>query len=175
MSFINSYLTLTFGTKDISPLNFDLSTKIIDCPEYKENFLKTVLSFFIPMLICISYLVTFLLNVSSIIIEKETKVKVNVFPIFFLWLYFLFVCVIFKEYLRLIGVKPLVITLCWMIKSFVLYSILSVIITVSLKYKFSDISLFEHTSGAVLFLTCIIYAIQCICLSILVGQYFSKS
>lgn len=84
MSFINSYLTLTFGTKDISPLNFDLSTKIIDCPEYNENFLKTVLSFFIPMLICISYLVTFLLNVSSIIIEKETKVKVNVLPIFFI-------------------------------------------------------------------------------------------
>lgn len=49
----------------------------LNCPPYEEEYLKTYFKFFIPLVVCVSYMVTFIINVSSIIVEKQTKVKVN--------------------------------------------------------------------------------------------------
>lgn len=76
MSFMDGYLE-SINAGDSIRMETEVFTKEIDCPGYSENLLKTMFSFFIPMIICTSHLVSFLLTVSSIIIEKETKVKVK--------------------------------------------------------------------------------------------------
>lgn len=125
--------------------------------------MKSTLAFLTPVLISLSFLVTFLVTISSIITEKENKMK---------------------EYLRLIGVNPVVIWICWMMRSFFVYFIISIVVTVTSTIKFnlripnnleSKKALFLHTDSFIIFSTCIIYSIQVTSLSLLVGQIFSKS
>lgn len=71
-TFMNGYLS--HGGQ--SSLEYDVYTRKIDCAGYKQNLLNAELSFLIPMIICMCHLVTFLLNVSSIILEKESKFRV---------------------------------------------------------------------------------------------------
>ena len=121
------------------------------------DYLKSIFSFLVPILISLSYLVTFIVNVSNIIIEKETKMK---------------------EYLRLIGVKPTVIWMCWIIRSLVFYFILSSTISYILIFvqrNNSSRSFLSYTSSSLMFLVLIVYSIQITFLSLFVGQFFRKS
>lgn len=121
------------------------------------DYLKSIFSFLVPILISLSYLVTFIVNVSNIIIEKETKMK---------------------EYLRLIGVKPTVIWMCWIIRSLVFYFILSSTISYILIFvqrNNSSRSFLSYTSSSLMFLVLIVYSIQITFLSLFVGQFFCKS
>lgn len=77
MTFINGYLDAMSHDRGNTNLKYGVATRKIDCPAYRENLLNAQLNFLIPMIICMCHLVTFLLNVSSIIIEKETKFRVN--------------------------------------------------------------------------------------------------
>jgi hypothetical protein len=81
LGFLNAYMEVVSANRSLSnmwtPLNYEIRTREMNCATYNENYLKTWFSFLIPLIICVSFLVTFLLNVSSIIIEKETKVKVR--------------------------------------------------------------------------------------------------
>jgi hypothetical protein len=60
-----------------NPINLKIKMKPFDCVNYKEDHLKKQFSFFTPTLICLAYVATFLSTISSIIMEKETKMKVN--------------------------------------------------------------------------------------------------
>ena len=132
------------------------------CPDYEMDFLKTYLQFFPPVIASFAFLVTFLVTISSIIREKESKMK---------------------EYLRLIGVNPVVIWLCWVMRSFSIYLVLSIILTITSTMKFdkkipNDLSskkaLFQNTDPLLIFLTFFIYSIQTTSLSLLISQIFSK-
>lgn len=119
--------------------------------------IKTMFSFMVPILISLSYLVTFIVNVSNIIIEKETKMK---------------------EYLRLIGVKSTVIWMCWVIRSLVFYFIVSsaiAFILIFVERENSTLTFFSYTSSYLIFAVLIVYSIQITFLSLLVGQFFRKS
>ena len=50
--------------------------KAFDCDGYVDDHLKKQFSFFTPTLISLAYLATFLATVSSMIMEKESKMKV---------------------------------------------------------------------------------------------------
>nr|QUF59432.1 ATP-binding cassette transporter Abca3-like4 [Brachionus angularis] len=135
-----------------------------NCPEYINDLLKSYLSFLTPVLISLAFLVTFLVTISSIITEKETKMK---------------------EYLRLVGVDPLVIWLCWMLRSYVIYLLISTVVTITSTIKFdykksqSDFlkkkSLFLYTDSWIIFMTCNVYSIQVTSLSLLIGQIFNRT
>jgi hypothetical protein len=71
--FVRSRKTPVYGLN----LDFMIKSYQLECPDYVEDYLKTEFKFFYPTIVMISFLVTFVLNVSSIIIEKETKVKVK--------------------------------------------------------------------------------------------------
>jgi hypothetical protein len=125
------------------------------------DYFKTSLKFLITSTISLAFIVSFLLNVSSIIDEKESKVK---------------------EYLKIIGAKPLVLTLCWILKSYFIYLATSIAFTVILKHKFlHDENQFKSrtylpgTTYFVVFVTIHTFAVQVNFLSILVGQIFNKS
>ena len=147
--------------------NFNIEIGSFSCPASTESLLLTFLSLFTPLMISSAYMVTVLVTISAIINEKITKMK---------------------EYLRLIGVRSSVIWICWMMRSFVIYLLLSIIVTLVSTYKFDYFytdydnqqsvnlkkSLFFNSSPSIVFLTMIIYSFQCTCLSLLVGQMFSK-
>lgn len=86
----------------------------------------------------------------------------------------------FKEYLKLIGVKPEVIWICWMARSFIVYLLLSAIITIASTWQLKSKSLglpkalFLYTDPIIIFITCIVYSIQVTSLSLLFGQAFSR-
>ena len=68
--------------KEITSLDIGINQikiKPFDCPGYLDDIMKTSLSFFTPVLISLAFLVTFLITISSIIMEKETKMKVIIF------------------------------------------------------------------------------------------------
>nr|UOU03317.1 ATP-binding cassette subfamily A3-like 4 [Brachionus rubens] len=146
------------------PFNSTLVTVgSFSCPEYVDDIMKSQMGFFTSLLISLAFMVTFLVTVSSIIAEKESKMK---------------------EYLRLLGVKPVVIWLCWMMRSFIIYIIISAVVTITSTKRFKsnnvlyfnmEKALFLHTTPSIVFLTVIVYSIQCTSLSLLVGQIFSKS
>jgi hypothetical protein len=74
--------SLDFGLLDINSLDIGfnkIKTLPFGCPDYLEDYKKTSLSFFTPVLISLAFLVTFLITISSIIMEKETKMKVVIF------------------------------------------------------------------------------------------------
>jgi hypothetical protein len=126
----------------------------------KTDYIKTSLKFLIPSIISLAYIASFLLNVSSIIEEKESKMK---------------------EYLKIIGAKPIVLTLCWIIKSYLIYLVTSIAFTVILKRKFDGVNhnasrtYLPGTSYFIVFITIHTFAVQVNLLSILVGQIFNKS
>ncbi|CAF0704109.1 unnamed protein product [Brachionus calyciflorus] len=147
---------LTNTTYDSSKVSFGS----FSCPAFVDDILKNQMGFMNSVLISLAFMVTFLVTVSAIISEKESKMK---------------------EYLRLIGVKPAVIWFCWMMRSFVIYFIISIVVTITSTKQFnspqnsSKKALFLHTEPSIVFLTVIVYAIQCTSLSLLVGQIFSKT
>ena len=141
---------------------FKLKLSKFDCPAYVDNILNSVLSFLATVLISLSFLTTFLITVTSIIEEKSSKTR---------------------EYLKLIGVKPSVIWLGWIIRSLSIYSILSIIIFISSTYRIKtnlpfqyvgDKALFLHTEPVLILLICLIYSLQVASLALMIGQIFSK-
>ena len=65
---------------DIGPdtiKNLKIKMKPFDCVNFREDHLTKQFSFFAPTLICLAYVATFLATISSIIMEKETKMKVK--------------------------------------------------------------------------------------------------
>ena len=47
----------------------------LPCQSYVEDELKATFAFFIPIIINIAFLFTFLINVNNIIVEKQSKMK----------------------------------------------------------------------------------------------------
>jgi hypothetical protein len=122
----------------------------------------TIFSFLIPCLISLTFMPTFLINAKNIVAEKETKMK---------------------EYLKLVGVKPVVIWICLVLRSMIVYFLLSIILTCVLvrvilvnSYNDSQIDrqFLVNTSWGIVFLVLIMFSIQTTLLSILVGHVFSK-
>ena len=84
----------------------------------------------------------------------------------------------------MIGVNPVVIWFCWLFRSFIVYLLITLIITFAGSKKFTKegflgieyvTGLFLYTDQIIVFFTCIVYSIQISCLSLLVGQIFRKS
>ena len=50
-----------------------------ECPEYVDDLMKSTIGFMTPVLISLAFLTTFLVGISNIITEKETKMKVLTF------------------------------------------------------------------------------------------------
>ncbi len=136
----------------------------LQCPDHRilnENFgLLTSLQFLLGILISMAYLSSFLINISSIIAEKSTKAK---------------------EYLRLMGARSSVLTFSWIIKSHLLYVLVSIAFTIILKMEFKEISssnqsgsLMPNTCYMVIFLVLHTFSLQLNLLSILMGQIFDK-
>jgi hypothetical protein len=143
--------------------------------------LNSKLFFLTSWLISFSFLTTFLITISSIIDEKTTKTKVkntHRLQIIEKILKYDSKLSTFKEYLKLIGVKQSVIWLSWIIRSFSIYLILSIVIcigsTIRIKYPGGEKALFLHTDPFIIFLTCIVYSVQVTSLTLLIGQIFSK-
>lgn len=142
---------------------FDIQIAIsrFRCPDYvqsDDDYFKSSLSFLIPALISLSMLVSFLLNVSNIIDEKQARVK---------------------EYLKIIGGKSFVLTICWIFKSYLIYLLLvASLFTYIIKRTYTNnrdkIEYLPQTCAAVLFLTIHTFALQINSLAILVGQVFNK-
>lgn len=166
---------------------FKIILKRYACPDYINDLLKSYLGFFTPVLVSLSFLVTFLITISSIIREKESKMKVgkdNILKfVFFNIRLFERIYLNKKEYLRLIGVNPVVIWLCWMMRSFVIYLLISIIATVTasvqLNAKYPNPisdkkSLFLTTDTVLVFFMFFVYSIQVTSLSLLAGQIFVK-
>jgi hypothetical protein len=104
-------------------------------------------------------------KINKYLITKQNKISYN------------------KEYLRLVGVNPVVIWICWMMRSFVIYLFLSIILTITSTLKLnqkepnalsSKKALFLNTDAFLIFMTFFIYSIQVTSLSLLAGQIFSK-
>jgi len=133
-----------------------ITTGQFSCPGFYSDLLITYFSFFVPVLVSLAYLATFIINVSNIIVEKETKMK---------------------EYLRLVGVRPSVIWIGWVVRSGVVYVPLSGILTVCLvgKYRDEGDGFLRFTSPVLVFAALVVYSVQTTLLSQLVGQIFSRS
>lgn len=123
------------------------------CPGYTSDTLKTMFSFFVPCLVSLTFLSTFIINASNIIMEKESKMK---------------------EYLKLVGVRPVVIWICLFFRSMIVYFVLSFILTITLDGELANRPFLWNTSSAVAFLVLIVFSIQTTFLSILVGHVFSR-
>lgn len=123
------------------------------CPSYTSDTLKTMFSFFMPCLVSLAFLSTFIINTNNMIVEKESKMK---------------------EYLKLVGVRPVVTWICLFFRSMIVYFILSLIVTLTFGGEIGNRPFLVTTSSAIVFLVLTAFSIQTTFLSILVGHIFSR-
>lgn len=50
-----------------------------NCPSYVTDNLKSRFGFFTPLVIQLAFMITLLVNVGNVVVEKETKMKVSLF------------------------------------------------------------------------------------------------
>ena len=89
--------------------------------------------------------------------------------------------------MKLIGVDSIIIWLCWIIRSFIIFILISLILAIistqKLKYssyniltiKIMEKALLQKTTFMVIFCTLVVYSVQITSLSVLVGQIFKSS
>jgi len=82
-----------------------------------------------------------------------------------------------KEYLKLLGIRPSVIWIGWVIRSIVVYLPISGVLTGFLigDYRDEGRPFLNFTSPVIVLFMLVAYSIQTSFLSLLVGQIFSKS
>jgi hypothetical protein len=92
-----------------------------------------------------------------------------------------------KEFLKLLGIRPLIIGLGWIIRALAFYAFWSIVFSIIFKIEFSvskpranyigieSISFLDRTSFMVILLTLFVYSIQLSSLIFLFGQIFNKS
>ena len=139
------------------------------CPTYNNDIFKTRFSFFILLLITIAYLFTLVVNLGNIIVEKQTKMK---------------------EYLKLVGIKWYAIWITWFLRSFFMYLVISLLLSLICKAKlktrttdanstnytsYIDKTIFSTTDWFVGFSLFFVYSIQTSMFTLLLGQIFSQS
>jgi hypothetical protein len=127
--------------------------------------MKATYSFLVPIIISFAFLFTIIVTIGNIVAEKQSKMK---------------------EYLKLVGIKWYVIWLTWFLRSIVIYTIISVLISSiglipipASQYTNSTRSyvarqLFTFTNFGITLLTLFIYSIQTSAFTILMSQIFSK-
>ena len=91
-----------------------------------------------------------------------------------------------KEYLRLVGIKWQAVWITWLMRSFIPYVILSLIITIfgviqmnprlisSSSVNYTKKAIFMNTNFFVVFCTFVVYSFQTAVFTLLMGQFFSK-
>jgi len=89
-----------------------------------------------------------------------------------------------KEYLKIVGVKSWVYWLSFTVRSLIIYTILSILVTVigviemsprlSSNELYFKKSLFTYTSFYIIFLTCFFYSVQVTLITLLIAQFFNK-
>ena len=138
-------------------------TAQFNCPSYNDDIFKTRFSFFAVLLITIAYLFTLVVNLGNIIVEKQTKMK---------------------EYLKLVGIKWYTIWITWFLRSFLLYTVITLILSGILKAKlkprlsgneYGEKAFLMTTEWFVGFSLFFIYSIQTSMFTLLLGQIFSQS
>ena len=154
----------------------------MNCPTYDNDIFKSRFSFFPLVIIQIAYLFTLIVTLGNIIVEKQSKMKVN-----FLFQkrklnFIYFFC---QEYLKLVGIRSIAMWITWIIRSIIPYLILSILFTIVCSVKFNprvkdDASLtqkavFYHTQFFVGFSVLIVYSFQVAFFTLMLGQIFSKS
>ena len=134
----------------------------IPCQAYVEDELKATFAFFIPIIINIAFLFSFLVNLNSIIVEKQSKMK---------------------EYLKLVGIKFQVIWLTWFIRIFLMYFIVSIILAIFGVIRINKTDednnlvskgLFKTTSFFVILISFTVYSMQSAAFIVLMAQFFKK-
>jgi hypothetical protein len=85
------------------------------CPDFLKDDLSMGYKFFIYILIIVAYIFTLIVNLGNIVLEKQTKMK---------------------EYLRLVGVKWYIMWMTWILRSFIPYLFLSVLIAIVTTIRF---------------------------------------
>ncbi len=143
-----------------------VKSQIFYCPSYNDDFFKQNFSFLLSVLIQIPYLLTLLVTLKNIIMEKETKMK---------------------EYLKLMGIKWYSIWIAWIIRMFIPYLILTFLLSIvsilPLPARSSSSSSISYTPNKSIFLTTpyyvglftyLVYAIQVTMFGLLMGQIFSN-
>jgi ATP-binding cassette, subfamily A (ABC1), member 3 len=127
------------------------------CPDFLKDDLSMGYKFFIYILIIVAYIFTLIVNLGNIVLEKQTKMK---------------------EYLRLVGVKWYIMWITWILRSFIPYLFLSVLITIVTAIRFETDgvkrAVFMNTNPFLIFSTCFVYSLQVAFLTLLLGQIFGK-
>jgi hypothetical protein len=134
----------------------------LPCQAYIEDELKATFAFFIPIIINIALLFSFLVNINNIIVEKKSKMK---------------------EYLKLVGIKFHVIWLTWFIRIFLVYFLISIVLAIfgvirihkTNEYNnYVSKGLFRTTSFFVILISFTVYSIQSAAFIVLMAQFFKK-
>nr|UOU03316.1 ATP-binding cassette subfamily A3-like 3 [Brachionus rubens] len=147
-----------------TPMNDPKKVKIqpIGCLEYFNDELKASFGFLIPLIIQISFMFTLVKNLGQIVREKQTKMF---------------------EYLKIIGVKSYIYWFNCFLRSFLIYFILSILLSIvcfiELKAKRDDPRLvkkvvFKHTNSNLIFVSLLVYSIQSSIFTLFISQFFSK-
>ena len=130
------------------------------CPSYTFDIFKSNFSFFLVIIIEMAYLFTFLINLKNIIVEKETKMK---------------------EYLKLVGIKWYSIWIAWIIRSFLPYLILTLLLSIISIVTFSgresgtpSKAVFGVTNYFIILSCYFVYSVQVTMFTLLMGQIFSN-
>lgn len=133
-----------------------------DCTAYDNDIFHGTFSFFVIILVALSFMFTMLINLKNIIVEKETKMK---------------------EYLKIVGIKWYSIWIAWIIRSLIPYFFLSLILSFlsviqlppresssKLTYK----AIFYSTQYMISLSVYMVYAFQTTLFTLLLGQIFSN-
>ncbi|CAF0854082.1 unnamed protein product [Brachionus calyciflorus] len=131
------------------------------CPDFEQDELLSTFSFFPSLLISIAFMFTSVFTIGNIVSEKANKMK---------------------EYLKLVGVKWYAIYVSWWIRNIIIYSILSLIISIICKIYLSPNSnnpllasraIFTNTNFIIIFSILLVYSVQVVSFTLLLSQFFS--
>ncbi|CAM4944466.1 unnamed protein product [Rotaria socialis] len=175
ISSINLYISQFVGIQyfiDMSIIQYvtnaaqNLSSSIFlnhfGCPEYYADQLHSVYGFFIPIFFSIIFLVTFIMNVGYIVNERENKTK---------------------EYLRIYGLRTWLNNLVWMIRSMLIFFVLSGVVTgLSIMVLPSGNAgnnsvrkaIFNYAHWTLIWTILFVYSIQVSAFSVFFGQFFKN-
>ncbi|CAF0946948.1 unnamed protein product [Brachionus calyciflorus] len=146
------------------PMNDAKKIKIqqLGCPSYYSDELKSSFGFLIPLIIQIAFMFTLINNIGHIVREKHTKMT---------------------EYLKIVGIKGHVYWFSCFLRSFIIYIILSLLVSY---FCFFEISpkrddprlatkvLLKHTSFSVVIISMIIYSLHTSIFTLFMSQFFIK-
>ncbi|KAK7870569.1 hypothetical protein R5R35_009078 [Gryllus longicercus] len=126
-------------------------------PEYIEDLLLEALQSFISLMIMLSFVYTCIATVKVITTEKEKQIK---------------------EAMKIMGLPGALHWLAWFIKTIIFLLVSVVLIVVLLKAKWypdSDMTVFTHSSGTLLFVFMLMFMVATTCFCFMISVFFSTA